>query len=420
MEKILIVSLALFLGTGAALFADCARQSADSVSFTVTINPTAGDIHRIVLTFQVSTGDPTSLVVSTPFASPDIDGSLTDTDTGDPNAPWELWTNTINKTIGYRAIYEPELNTFYFGKNPETDLAPSPSGGLFSVSDLNTFTLQISGLAETAGSTDPYTITGVTVAAEDLSYNDVADGATLESVAPCNQAPNIGDIYVQYSSTVPRYVTLTAVPPIDQELDEDAEGDLVAAWSSADTSIPGTTVSVSKDYSTPPSDDPDSVSVTLTDTDGASTAFGPVPVNPNDRPVVDDIVPTCDPGVPLRVGFTAEISDDDGAVDIPVTFNWNFGDPSTGANNISNLANPTHDFSEDGDFIVTLTVTDARGLPSLEYQEVVNPDDSPTPNIVPPPSGLRIKDALHVGEAPLVVELTPACSGDTSSVPAEL
>ena len=37
------------------------------------------------------------------------------------------------------------------------------------------------------------------------------------------------------------------------------------------------------------------------------------------------------------------------------SFNWNFGDPSSGANNISSLNNPSHIFSGSGTFTVTLT-----------------------------------------------------------------
>lgn len=40
---------------------------------------------------------------------------------------------------------------------------------------------------------------------------------------------------------------------------------------------------------------------------------------------------------------------------------WNFGDPSTGADNISTLENPSHSFSTSGSFNVTLSVTDCFG-----------------------------------------------------------
>lgn len=46
------------------------------------------------------------------------------------------------------------------------------------------------------------------------------------------------------------------------------------------------------------------------------------------------------------------------------TWSWNFGDPSSGANNTSNLQNPTHVFSAPGNFNVTLTVTSNNGCVS--------------------------------------------------------
>lgn len=41
----------------------------------------------------------------------------------------------------------------------------------------------------------------------------------------------------------------------------------------------------------------------------------------------------------------------------PTTFSWDFGDPASGANNFSNLSNPTHLFTQAGTYNVTLTVS---------------------------------------------------------------
>lgn len=40
----------------------------------------------------------------------------------------------------------------------------------------------------------------------------------------------------------------------------------------------------------------------------------------------------------------------------PTNFSWNFGDPSSGLNNVSNASNPTHLFTSPGTYNVTLTV----------------------------------------------------------------
>jgi len=43
------------------------------------------------------------------------------------------------------------------------------------------------------------------------------------------------------------------------------------------------------------------------------------------------------------------------------TWNWNFGDPLSGANNTSTLQNPTHAFTAAGSYVVTLVVTSSNG-----------------------------------------------------------
>ena len=44
-----------------------------------------------------------------------------------------------------------------------------------------------------------------------------------------------------------------------------------------------------------------------------------------------------------------------------LTFNWNFGDPASGANNISTLSSPNHIFSDTGVFIVKLIINKGSG-----------------------------------------------------------
>ena len=39
-----------------------------------------------------------------------------------------------------------------------------------------------------------------------------------------------------------------------------------------------------------------------------------------------------------------------------ISWHWNFGDPSSGTNNTSSLQNPSHVYSNGGNYIVTLTV----------------------------------------------------------------
>ncbi|MBV6441209.1 MAG: hypothetical protein EPGJADBJ_02889 [Saprospiraceae bacterium] len=46
----------------------------------------------------------------------------------------------------------------------------------------------------------------------------------------------------------------------------------------------------------------------------------------------------------------------------PYTYSWNFGDPASGTNNSSTLPEAEHEFSSAGNFTVSLTVTDSKGV----------------------------------------------------------
>jgi PKD repeat protein len=71
-----------------------------------------------------------------------------------------------------------------------------------------------------------------------------------------------------------------------------------------------------------------------------------------------------------------DTSTDDGPIS---TWNWNFGDPNSGANNLANVENPTHEFSAAATYNVSLTVTDADGASSTK----VNPVTVGTANVAP-------------------------------------
>jgi gliding motility-associated-like protein len=52
------------------------------------------------------------------------------------------------------------------------------------------------------------------------------------------------------------------------------------------------------------------------------------------------------------------------------TYSWNFGDPSTGAANVSSLASPSHTFSGPGDYPVQLVVTAGNGSTATLTQNI--------------------------------------------------
>ncbi|MEA2409664.1 MAG: microbial collagenase [Thermoleophilaceae bacterium] len=69
------------------------------------------------------------------------------------------------------------------------------------------------------------------------------------------------------------------------------------------------------------------------------------------------------PDRPLHAIFRENSNDDQdgGAVGC---WEWNFGDPSSGADNVSFLPNPTHDYTQPGQYTVTLKVIDDDGFAS--------------------------------------------------------
>lgn len=54
----------------------------------------------------------------------------------------------------------------------------------------------------------------------------------------------------------------------------------------------------------------------------------------------------------------------------PTGFSWNFGDPTSGSNNTSTAANPSHTFSATGTYTVTLTVTGPGNAPSTTTRQI--------------------------------------------------
>jgi PKD repeat protein len=93
--------------------------------------------------------------------------------------------------------------------------------------------------------------------------------------------------------------------------------------------------------------------VTLSDTTNAgcyNDTTITITVNPNPVPSFTDSVPCS--GMPLQFTNTTD------TVGRPVTsWQWNFGDPGSGGNNVSSLKNPSHTFNASGNYNVTLTVT---------------------------------------------------------------
>jgi PKD repeat protein len=70
----------------------------------------------------------------------------------------------------------------------------------------------------------------------------------------------------------------------------------------------------------------------------------------------------------LACTFTDASSDPEGGA---LTYQWNFGEPTSGANNTSTTKSPSHTYAAAGSFHVTLTVTDASGAASAAADSLV-------------------------------------------------
>jgi PKD repeat protein len=87
---------------------------------------------------------------------------------------------------------------------------------------------------------------------------------------------------------------------------------------------------------------------------------------PNNQPPTAAFTPasrtgTATPGHPLHAIFR-DTSTDPGDSGHVGCWEWNFGDPSSGADNVSFLRGPTHDYAQPGSYTVTLTAIDDDGF----------------------------------------------------------
>jgi PKD repeat protein len=89
---------------------------------------------------------------------------------------------------------------------------------------------------------------------------------------------------------------------------------------------------------------------------------------PKNKPPTAGFTPTqitqrAFPGHPLQANFI-DISNDKADRGHVGCFEWNFGDPSSGASNVSFERNPTHNYAQPGNYTVTLTAIDDDGFAS--------------------------------------------------------
>ncbi len=86
---------------------------------------------------------------------------------------------------------------------------------------------------------------------------------------------------------------------------------------------------------------------------------------PSNTAPIAAFTPSC---TDLACTFTDASSDADGDA---LTYQWNFGEPSSGTNDTSTAQSPSHTYAAAGSFHVTLKVTDANGAASTAADSLV-------------------------------------------------
>lgn len=111
----------------------------------------------------------------------------------------------------------------------------------------------------------------------------------------------------------------------------------------------------------------------------------------NTLPCADfDYEETDTEGEPNKVAFTDKSTDADGTI---VGWSWDFGEPESGAHNTSTEQNPVHQYSKNGVYTVTLTVTDDSGGTDTVTKVIQVRNTPPVVSVTSPAGG-----ELWVGE----------------------
>ncbi|MBS3813491.1 PKD domain-containing protein [Candidatus Bipolaricaulota bacterium] len=113
--------------------------------------------------------------------------------------------------------------------------------------------------------------------------------------------------------------------------------------------------------------------------------------------------------LPLTVAFAgSDSSDPDGEI---IEYEWDFGDPDSGGDNTSAEQNPAHEYSDEGTYTVSLTVTDGDGASDTAEMEVEVKSGTPPLN-EDPIADISYSPDPATGELPLTVEFDGSGSSD--------
>ena len=180
----------------------------------------------------------------------------------------------------------------------------------------------------------------------------------------------------------------------------DPDGTIVSySWDFGDGSPVSTQAAPSHTYTTV---GPFTATLTVSDDDGLTdTARVAVVTTVNQAPTAVAQATPASGLYPLIVSFdSAGSTDPDGSI---VSYSWNFGDGSP----LSNVAAPTHTYTDPGSFTPTLTVTDDEGATDDASTSIVV---DAIPNL--PPTAQVLTD-VSSGKEPLTVAFDASGSADS-------